>query len=575
MNKALLVRLSLTIPIAACASDPNATTPMSMEEPRVDPCADPAAAATEACRPPIAPYQGQHPIDRVLHPLYANEGVTFTEANNTELCRRLSGDLLGRLPSREEIRRDCEGKTAAQIALDFQARDEYLLVSERHWRDRFDTDDVVVDWRYLKDLYRLVDELHRGQLRYDEFAIRAMGHPGLVMTEFLPDDMARRAFRVFLGREASDAEAADLAGLYRLWVPAQVADPDFPYLYRLEAYLLPYLCEPIARCSATLFGGGEVRLPGFRLETYIAYDTLTDAEKDALSEAGRLFVRQPFFWEAAADSILNRLLAWSDGGRFPREPGIVLPEVRQVVAEYLRDTGDYPGAERLVITSSLYQQTAQVAPDGRGDDPDAPSLPVWAFGPVKPSSAETWLDSIAPMTFVDMGTCDPRYPDYYPYFLMYDAYERQMITLEQLEQDMAALHAMQESRISMAPGYYEIMEPSYLYTYYARLIGGCPGFMAERQEPSGLAFGFAQETIAELACATGTAQFADPPQGFSLNNAVTHQMRTLFGREPEADELASFTEAFSNNCTGEDCTEAGIVRSVCTALTGAAEMLFY
>jgi hypothetical protein len=230
MNRALLVRLSLTIPIAACASDPQTTTPpASMEEPRGDPCDDPAAAATEACRPPIAPYQGQHPIDRVLHPLYAKEGVTFTEASSAELCRRLSGDLLGRLPSKEEIRRDCEGKTVAQIALDFQARDEYLLVSARHWRDRFDTDDIVVDWRYLKELYQLVDELHRGRLQYGDFAIRALGHPGLVMTEFVPDDMARRGFRAFLGREASDAEAADLAGLYRLWVPAQVPDPDFPY----------------------------------------------------------------------------------------------------------------------------------------------------------------------------------------------------------------------------------------------------------------------------------------------------------------------------------------------------------
>jgi hypothetical protein len=537
-----------------------------------DPCADRAAAA-DSC---IPAYQGDHPIDRVLQPILWRNAIKTVEADTGEICRRLYADLLGRYPSASEIASSCANKTIDQIARDFQARDEYLLASERHWRDRLDTSDVVVDWRYLKDLYHNVDELHRGRMKYGDFAITTLVHPGFVMMEFEPERIATRVFRSFLGREPTKAEAADLGALYRPWIPAQEADPSFSYIMTIRAYLLPYLCNAIAPCTSSLFGGMKLIIPHAGL-SQIRYENLDAAQVDALKDVGRLIARQPFFWEAAADEILNRLLGWSDGGRFPREPGVLIPEVRQVLASYLETTGDYPGAERLVLTSLLYRQSSHVEPDGLGDDPSAPEAPVFASGPVKPASAEVWLDSLAPLTWINIGTCDPRYPDFFAYFLMYQAQMEGQITLQQLADDMRRLHTMQDSRIYFGPnqGQLPIDEPSTTYTYVARLIGGCPGFQAPRQEASGLVFGFSQETLAEYACATGVAQNVEPPSGErSLQSVLAHQMRTVFGREPRVDELRAFIEGF-NRCTGDDCTRAGQTRSICTALLGSAEMLFY
>src|SRR5215813_2478823 len=60
-----------------------------------DPCADPSNTS-DACVPP---YQGDHPIDRVLHPILWKQHITPVEAAPAELCRRLFADLLGRVPS--------------------------------------------------------------------------------------------------------------------------------------------------------------------------------------------------------------------------------------------------------------------------------------------------------------------------------------------------------------------------------------------------------------------------------------------------------------------------------------------
>src|SRR5207253_9943983 len=136
--------------------------------------------------------------------------------------------------------------------------------------------------------------------------------------------------------------ASDFASLYRAWIPQQVVDPDFSYAYRVQAIILPGLCEPLTSCSSDLLGGGVLDMSPFpqgSLYEGVRYEDLTAEELSAVQEPGRVLIRQPGLYEAAADEILNRLLAWSDGGRFPREPGIVLPEVREVLADYLKETG--------------------------------------------------------------------------------------------------------------------------------------------------------------------------------------------------------------------------------------------
>jgi hypothetical protein len=522
-----------------------------------------AAGCDPRGQPPV--YEGTNAIDAVMTRVFWENDVTPVEATTAELCRRMTIDLTGRAPTADAIEADCGGKTPEQIARALQARPDYLLRSERLWRDRLDVNDVVTDWRYSKALFALVDRLHRGEIRYDSFAVEVLTHPGFTSIDYLPDERVRIAFRAFLGRPATDAEAMDLASLTRPWLPIQQPDPDFPSIYRFHMHVLPVLCAPLFRCTASLLGGGELDLAGAGYDP-IPYENLTPQQLENLRVFGRVIARQPIFWEAAADEILNRLLGWSDGGRFPREPGVLLPEVRQVLAEYLLETGDIPAAERMVLSSWLYRQSAIVE-----GEPD-PDRPVWASGPVKPMLAEDWLTSAMTLS-IDFGTCDPRYTDLFPYFLLYQYAQTASASVDYVNAEVQRLHQMQELRVPLyadpMSGY---MYPDLRFTQLARLIGGCPGFQAQRTGPSGIAYSFTQESIAELLCQPGVGFGATPPGTPTIENVVIHQTRRLFGRSPEPEEMEAFIAAHGR-ATGEDANS--IVSSVCVALLGSAEGLFY
>lgn len=521
---------------------------------------------------------GDNPIDAVLAPQFEADGITPVMASTTELCRRLSADLLGRFATRAEVEDDCEGRSVSEIARRFQSRQEYLLRSERHWRDRLRSNDVEQDWRYLKDVYGYVDDLHRGDMRYDDFVLMVSTHPGFMMGVFEPEEKAALAVRAFLGRTATEAEAADFASLYRVWIPSQQPDPDFDYAYRIEALILPGLCEPLTSCTSDLLGAGFLDMSSFptgSLFEGVLYEDLTSEQLSAIQEPGRVLIRQPALYEAAADEILNRLLAWSDGGRFPREPGIVLPEVREVVADFLRETGDYPAAERMVLTSWLYRQAAEVEPDGYGEDPAAPVPPIYQHGPVKPVIAETWLDSTRALTYdFDGGTCDPRYTDGFPYFILLDGLNNG-VPVAQVGEDMERLYLMMEDRRAWdetgGGGYYPFAIPDFAYDSVAGLLGGCPGFGTERGAQTGLSYAFTQETIAELLCSANPPALGD---GTEVADILDYQMRLTFGRAPTDEEIADF-EAAAETCSGADCTPAGMRNSVCVGLLGSMPMIFY
>lgn len=523
---------------------------------------------------PVPPYMGSNPVDAATHALFFREGHTPVRASKAELCRRLFADLIGRYPTSADISGICQSEPLV-IVRDLQSRDAYLHHSQRFWRDRMNTNDGIVNWRYLKSLYELVDQLQRGDVTYGAFVTKAAAHPGFVMSEVQPADRARAAFRAFLGREASDAEAADFASLYRPWIPIQVPDPDIPFTAFSQAVVFPVVCQPLLHCSAKLLGGGDVDLRGSGTDQ-IAYADLRDWQREQLEEIGRVLARQPVVWEAAADGMLNRFLAWSDGGRNPREPGIVIPEVRQSLAEYIAENGDYPGAEAMLLTSFLYTQSAQVEPDGFGDDPNAVVPPVWASGPVKPAMAEVWLDSLRPLFSADLlGTCDPRYTDGGAYFGLFQAAQTGTITPARLESELARVHAMlgdrRRFRLDDNSG---LMIPDFQYEGIARQIGGCPGFATTREPPDGMAFAFTQESLAEQICFPTVATEATPPSDPTLENILSHQMRLLFAREPAPEEIDAFASARAT-CTGDDCTVQAAVNSVCVGLLGSAEFLFY
>src|SRR5579859_5261483 len=499
-----------------------------------------------------------NPIDVAMAPLFTKGSITPAQAGDSELCRRLSGDLLGHFLSADEITAQCAGKSVDAMVSGFQSTPEYLTVSRRNWRDRFATSDVLVDWRYLQDLYTEVDKLHSGQIGYSAFAQEAMAHPGFVMNTFQPEDKVAAVFSAFLGRPPTVSEKADLAALYRPWLPVGVPDPDFPEItLHIQTRIFPGLCGPLSQCTATMFGGGSLDLSGFSDPTFsgLPWESLTDQQKVALQEPGRILTSQDFFWEAAADEILNRYLSWSDGGRFPRLVGTVLPQVREVVANYLKATDSYPGAEKLVLSSWLYRMESQVPDDGLGDDPAAPVPLIYSTGPVKPLQAEVWLDSIKGLT-LDLGACDERYSDGFPYFQIIQAQAQGKISASQELTDLKKLWTMEASRL---PWDNAKQMPDFTYTFVARLIGGCPGYQSTRQPQTGLSFAFTQESLGELLCDASVAkglvpQTGDPTQ---LKNILDWQMRQVYGRSPTAVESSDYSFAAAS-CSGADCTPSGL-----------------
>lgn len=518
--------------------------------------------------PEVPPYTGAHLIDAATHASFFLAGHEPREDDRPALCRRLFADLIGRYPTRDEVIETCGDRPVEVIVDDLMSRDAHLFLAQRQWRDRLDTLDVIVRFSYLRSLYEEVDKLTRGELLYPAFAERVLAHPGFVGQDFFPAERAKRAFRAFLGRPATDAEANDFGNLFRPWYLAQQPDPDFPYIQYNQPYLSNGYCEPFAPCSTKLFGGASLGLSG-SFQQFATWETIDETTRQALFVPGRLLSRQPLFWEAAADDILERYLGWNDGGRFPRTVGIELPAVRRALTRYLEQTGNWGGAERLVLTSWLYRQRTVFEPDER----PARDAPVWTSGPVKAADAETWLDSAMNVT-IDFGTCDPRYPDGFGYSLIAQALMNDpRWSPSAIAAEFQKLHALSGSRLPLvyAPDY-EGLIPSFQYYGVARLIGGCPGFGTTRTEPVGTAFAFTQESLAELLCQEGVVDEGRPliPEtAFTLH----HQMSLVFGREAREEEVAAFLAAH-DMCT-DDCDHESTIRSVCVGLLGSAEMLFY
>jgi hypothetical protein len=473
-----------------------------------------------------------HVLDRAVAATFAKENIVPAEAPRPELCRRLFADLIGRYPSKEEIASECEGRSIDAIAKSLQERPEYLLVAERHWRDRMSVGETELDWRYYRELYARVDDLHRGRLRYDDFAREVSAHPAFFLETDRPVNVA---LSVFWGRPANDAEEAAIAPLYKPWDGQEVEDPDFPYVILYRAIYAPEECEYGTPCATDLFGGAELELEG---EAFVVpFEEMTPAQRRATQAIGELLTSQPLFWEAEADDLLDRFLGWSDGGRTPRRPGTILPDVRLALANWLEETGDLPGAERLVLTSQLYTMPADLG---------AEDAPVYAHGPLKAAQAEVWLDSLLRLRrpTYELGTCDVRYLGNDSEYLLYDAFEVGLIDEDRLYQDLEKLHRLQGDRRPFGEE-----GPDETYQSFADSMGGCPLLGKQRYEASALAFGYAQEALSHLLCE-------------GVEASLDRQMQVLFGRDPTDQERSDFSDA-SNG------------REICIGLSGSAEMLFY
>jgi hypothetical protein len=534
-----------------------------------------------------------HPINAVLAPAFVELGLTPRLATADEVCRRAGFDLLGRPLTSTELS-SCAGNSDLDAALlTLQGTDDYLLNSQRHWADRIGTDDVVVDFRATVALYDKVDALQRGELRYDQFVVDLLRQSGLINADFTGRERVRRVFRTLLLRKPNEAEETALAGLWRAWLIdfGGQQDPAFP-IPRNYGYVMAGLCEPLARCSTELWGGAVVDLSmiGEADRFTPIYEDELDAPginsdvKAALGAPGELFARQPETYEAEADALLDRFLDWDEGERNIRTPGFLFPAARAVVADLLRESGDVPAAERLVLTSLLYIQTSEVDDGVTIDGADDNRPHPLSVGPTKPITGEAWIASLQNTTSYDYGVCDPRFSDGFSYSMLYQAMSDGLITGLQYNALMPQLLAARGDRGRLQPigefaedGVTELVGYDYGFTFVARSLGGCPGFGAVRTRPAGVAFASVQDGMAEILCVPELLDQVIPPGRPSVDDVTDEVFRALLQRAPTPEELELVSSG--SGCDGAaaddgECSAGELASRLCVSLAGTSESLF-
>jgi hypothetical protein len=530
-----------------------------------------------------------HPVDALLAPAFGTLGLEPRLAPPAELCLRLGFDVVGRPLSPTE-RTSCEAAVgdgdvdAAALAL--QGTDDAILLGERHFADRLGSTDVIVDFRATVDLFDRVDAMHRGELAYGDFVVELLKHPGLLTNDFSLFERVDRVFRTVMFRAPNEAERLALAPLWRPWLADfEGRDPDFP-IRRLHGYVVPGFCSPVAACSTSMWGGAALDFPSVTSAeafTPIYVEDHTGPIAEALEAPGRLFAAQPAVYEAYAEHLLNRYLDWDEGERDIRTPGHLYPDVRAAVADHLQATGDVPSTERLILSSILYTQTANVdAVDGVNEDANADGASPLAVGPTKAITAEAWINTLQTLTSFDFGTCDPRFSDGFSYTLLYEAYLNGALDTAAYNDAMQQLHALRRDRGRLqasgevdADGT-ELLGYDYGYTFVARQLGGCPGFGSPRQRPAGLSFALVQDAFAEALCAPALMTEVIPPGRPSIDEIGNAMVSALYQRPATGDELDVIKDFSGCDAVGSDgdCAPLNFASRLCVGLSTSAEMLF-
>lgn len=512
-----------------------------------------------------------NPLDQVLCEEFEAAGYEPIEAAPQELCTRLFVDLVGVRPSKAQIDEKCAGRSIVEVVRNFQHTESYRQTQRRRWADRFQYSDYTVDVASIRRLDKMVDDLYRNRIGYEEFAEIALTHPGFV-GRFIgygqPDLVADAAFEAFLGRSATTPERIDLANLWKAWAgggffpgedgPALVGDEtgdDVFFGYGAEPMVDPFACEAGVRsCASTLLGDASVEFPRNGRESYILASDLTDADWHALRAPGRLLTSLPMFWEAQVDDVLMRYLGY--------DLGKIRPEARQRLVQYFRATGgDLRKLERVVLTSWAYRQPATELPER----PSGVKFQPFAYGPTKPMIAETFLRSVGAFAGEDAGNCDWRYPNLPDWYYPGD---------EALDKALDDVYPrLDDGNID---GWFREM---------AVQMGGCPGTMdfntympRERSNHVGLMTAVAQEEAVIEMCFMRDAR-ALVPDGFPLQTseaAIRGTVRNVLNRsvggatDAEVEAIVAASLADCPRCTSE-----AVARDLCAGIASGAEFLFY
>src|SRR5262249_2404828 len=139
-----------------------------------------------------------------------------------EICRRMSIDLLGRIPTEKELA-DCVKERPADRVEAFMALPEYIWNMRRIWGELVNYRSEPMWYVRTLELDWLVKSLYEGELPDDGFATRFVMHPAF-FSRHQGDDWFSAMYPIFVGRPARVDEIAGLRPLQRVWTSRTFCD---------------------------------------------------------------------------------------------------------------------------------------------------------------------------------------------------------------------------------------------------------------------------------------------------------------------------------------------------------------
>jgi hypothetical protein len=509
----------------------------------------------------------QNPVNRGLCPSLWGVGLEPRPVKTAEACRRLFADMIGRFPTRGEVKDTCAGRSWSEVVNDLMNRDEFVEINQRRWADRLLYNNEAVSVVRIFDADDLVGKLYRGEVAYDQFASVISAHPVLTRRYATAGDRSEALFWLLMGRPPLGSERSDLARLYNLWHNGYYDHPQLGE--RLPDAFIEYECvtddgapdsETKGACTSVLWGYNELILkPDMRAdgdERRMWSGLLKAHEWAKLQMPGQLLSRQQEFWEKAVDDVIEQYLDY-ELGRFA-------PEVRdELVDHLLSHDADIRSVHFAVATSAAYLQSAH----GQTDTSFR-----WTWGPLKQVHAETWIDTIDHTTGYDLGDCDHRIPE-----------PGDLARSDRL----GALALIKNSR-------WELEDDGDIrddYRSLAQSLGGCPrndvggrfrivsilttaqqlNFVNQVCNPS-FNGDFKGVGASELLSSNIDSDVAVTAE--LAEKIVSYQTKKFFSRAATTDELASARE-HGEACARQVCTAEEFARPACFALLSSSEMLFY
>ncbi len=514
----------------------------------------------------------QNPVNRGLCQSLWGVGLAHRPVEHAEACRRLFIDLLGAVPSADEMAATCTGGWGATVRR-MIADERFVFVQQRRMADELLYANELVSLQAIWDMDGLTAKLYRGHVPWDLFAAVTSAHPVLTRRHADARDTVEALFRHFLGRPPFENERADMARLYNVWHHGYYDHPQLGL--RLPDAYLRYPCltedgevdkDRKGECTSVLWGYEELIFqPDFRAfhdpraRGLVMWSGLMKPEEWQRAQVpGRILARDLAFWEHAVDRVLRQYLGY--------DLSSVVPEVRVELVRYLLEhQGDIRAVHFAIATSAAYLQSHA----GEGS-----AAYRWTWGPLKQVDAEVWIDSVSRRAGISPGGCDHRLSQ-----------PAAALRSGSLSAYRTLLHSRwpltEEGRVDMR------------YADVARTLGGCPeNVVGGRFHVTSILTTATQLGFVESLCnpaldprESGNAAPAAAllPQGMDPRRAVDPQVardiaafqyRQLVGHVPDESELNQAAAA-GETCALTRCAAEEFARPLCFALLSSAELLFH